>query len=1189
MALLGAEIPQPSVRVVERNPHHQRVEVISLRRDEQGNALSETNSYVQLEAGLNYRNSKGEWEESRAEFESNNGWAVAYRGQHKVALYHNLNVDGAVVIHTPDGKRLRSHVFGLAYYDPVSGRSALIGAVKDSEARQTGDNEITYPDAFAGIAADVRYTNARWGFEQDVILWEQPPSPELFGFDPRTTRLELWTEFVEADNPSRTFRALNETTKARDEADQLVDEELSFGELGLGPGRSFMLGSEKDSLAFVAKNWVETADGGRFLVETVALSSVAPGVERLPGRGGGATLGRPRNGRLAAHYRLPTRGRTQASVSVEIPRRRLLAAKAPSTHPVGLVLDYLTVSTGLNGFTFAGDETYYVTGPVDLTGTTTFEGGSVIKYAAGGTASLRIRGPAEFQTTPHRPLIVTAAHDNSIGQVVLGGTPSFGAPWYAQTALDFDAAFSAVTYSVGNVTIRHARTAIAFNGGSGHRISGVQVSHCQTALQLSAASASLYNALVWFANAPNAGTAVISGSAPLNVDIQHLTADGTENFLAPSFVGTATVANSIFCGLTSLNWTIPPGSATHVRSIATSPTPFAPVDGARHYLLSGSGLRNAGTTVIDPQLKAELSERTTVGPVVLASAPATPLGLTAMRDGDIPDLGYHYPPVDYLCSGLSGPVSFTNGAVVAVKGTYGIAVPDSSSTSLQMTGLPERTAKFLPMCLIQENAEGTGGSVPTAHVQCVGNASFGRTAVLRFAEVIGAGRKQVFLSSSRAHEGARFTFRDCALFNLNYTISSDYQSVVAGAVLNVINTAVERCTIDLSKATVTYGQANYDSATTWSFYNSLFWKSRTTLRYDNGTAAGFQNPACLVRDCLFDGSTNQLTGTGVAFIQRGYNARYGGTDIGSPALVTTSPPDISLSALQYLPGQFGARYAAVAIPNLQDAGSRQASTAGLAQYTTGLNQNKDTGLVDIGLHYVAAYSYSAAGGFSGTQGANSWKYLFAEKEGVAPPSGNELGFDPAGGKWWNNPAWALPHGDHYTWIGPDYQATGLSKDSVRRFIAPRTGKAVVTGRITDIQQCTGHAVGVRARLVQNSIGMTWRTMADASGSTADMSAMLLLNAGDTLDFQLSNGVSPSCDTTSWNPVVSYASPADSDGDGLADYVEDANGDGQYLSGSETSPTLADSDGDGVPDGIETLRGRTSTQADITLQPLAPPQ
>jgi hypothetical protein len=56
-------------------------------------------------------------------------------------------------------------------------------------------------------------------------------------------------------------------------------------------------------------------------------------------------------------------------------------------------------------------------------------------------------------------------------------------------------------------------------------------------------------------------------------------------------------------------------------------------------------------------------------------------------------------------------------------------------------------------------------------------------------------------------------------------------------------------------------------------------------------------------------------------------------------------------------------------------------------------------------------------------------------------------------------------------------------------------------------------------------------------------------------------------------------PSDMDNDGLADYLEDANGDG-IKQASETNVNSGDSDGDGVNDYVEWLLGRNP------LQPLA---
>src|SRR5207247_10176460 len=74
----------------------------------------------------------------------------------------------------------------------------------------------------------------------------------------------------------------------------------------------------------------------------------------------------------------------------------------------GLVLDYSVVTT-TNDVTFKGDTTYYVTGAATLSGTTTIEGGALIKCTNANYqyARLTIQGPVDCRTSDYRPVILT--------------------------------------------------------------------------------------------------------------------------------------------------------------------------------------------------------------------------------------------------------------------------------------------------------------------------------------------------------------------------------------------------------------------------------------------------------------------------------------------------------------------------------------------------------------------------------------------------------------------------------------------------------------------------------------------------------------------------------------------------------------------------------------------------------------
>ena len=139
----------------------------------------------------------GEWVASQEVIDIVPGGALASRGPHQVGFAANLNTIGAINFLTDDGKRLRSHVLGLAYTDAKTGKSVMIAGIKDSIGMLVGENQVLYGDAFDqtdGVQADIRYTYTRSGFAQDIILRSNPPAPELFGLDANTTSLEVFTE-----------------------------------------------------------------------------------------------------------------------------------------------------------------------------------------------------------------------------------------------------------------------------------------------------------------------------------------------------------------------------------------------------------------------------------------------------------------------------------------------------------------------------------------------------------------------------------------------------------------------------------------------------------------------------------------------------------------------------------------------------------------------------------------------------------------------------------------------------------------------------------------------------------------------------------------------------------------------------------------------------------------------------------
>jgi hypothetical protein len=198
--------------IAERGPHHAVWQRVTERTALNGRMLYETNSYREIATGKHYLKD-GDWVQSAAEITIlPSGFGVATQMQHKVIFAPNINTAGAIDCLTPDDKRLRSHVLGLAYADKVTGEGVMIAEIKDSTGVLVGNNQVLYPDAFdseGGFRADIRYTVTVAGLEQDIILVESPPDPSIYGIDPANCRLEVYSEFVEATQPTKELVVLS--------------------------------------------------------------------------------------------------------------------------------------------------------------------------------------------------------------------------------------------------------------------------------------------------------------------------------------------------------------------------------------------------------------------------------------------------------------------------------------------------------------------------------------------------------------------------------------------------------------------------------------------------------------------------------------------------------------------------------------------------------------------------------------------------------------------------------------------------------------------------------------------------------------------------------------------------------------------------------------------------------------------
>lgn len=230
------QIVSTALQSAEQGANFQDWQRIQTLRAADGSTLQKTNStYTELETGKFYRDGE-RWLESRELIESYPGGAIASYGGHKVVFAADFLSDVLVDMETPDGKRLQSRVLGLSYSDPAGGKSVWVAEAASSTGKIITSNQVLYPEAFKGVQADVRYTYTKAGLEQDVILREQPPTPESFGLDSKTTRLQVVTEFLSPPAPAIESKTLGQ------DAELFEDQTLDFGVMQMGAGKAFLLG-----------------------------------------------------------------------------------------------------------------------------------------------------------------------------------------------------------------------------------------------------------------------------------------------------------------------------------------------------------------------------------------------------------------------------------------------------------------------------------------------------------------------------------------------------------------------------------------------------------------------------------------------------------------------------------------------------------------------------------------------------------------------------------------------------------------------------------------------------------------------------------------------------------------------------------------------------------------------------------
>ncbi len=913
-------------RVVELGPHQKTWQKIVEVQDENGFLQPRTNSYVELGTGLNrFDQAKQEWTEASDEIEILEEGAIARKSQHHVSFAGNLNdPNGTIDMLTPDGQRIRSRVIGLAYTEIDTGMSVFIAEAKDSQGFVLGRNQVIYLDAFDSIKADVRYLTTKSSFEADVILREQLPDAAELGMRPEAVRIELWTQMWPSAGPTITAVA-----RKRQDGQQEQDVALDFGAMRIGPGKAFSLANqeqadplqrEHDAIP-VSKEWAAVA-GKQFLIESVPYLEAIPEIEKLPEPQARGRIKQPRQRLLAAQ----AMGRHMPVSMSEKPsgrRRNMEVARLDklATQP-GYCLDWISLTTASN-VTLKGDTTYFVSGMVNLTGVTTIEGGSVVKvasYDAANPAAIYVLGSLDCRTSSYRPAIFTAKDDNTIGETISGssGTPSgdYGR-WYLHLACP--AAF------VQNLQLRHAYVGCYFASYSGHLARHLQFVNCSFPIDAWYTDVNVQNVLFH-----KGKTSLQSWNTTFKAEHLTLGEASAGGYSAFHDRGSAVfyVTNSLFAAVASL------GSISGSNNATNSSTNgvFQPVGAGNYYLAASSPYRNAGTTAINAQLLADLKKKTTYPPSLLTSpiTANTTLSPQAQRDTDVPDLGFHYDPLDWLASNVSltaVTLMLTNGAALGLHGSTGIEL--FGGGKIVSEGTPVSLNRIVRYNTVQENPIASDSYIHL--IYCAGSYSPTPEVQLRFTQ-----SSLLPSNNGSTHIHAPSSGNISISLQDGFFHSGAMLASGSGVTLGVNNCWTERVLCSLQGPTL-------------SLYNNTFHNGTILLTAGSGQSL-------TVKDNFFDCDTLSASGM-ITAANNGY--RSGLTAIsGESSPKTGLVPDYQAGPMANHLGRLGNYYypasgGSTSLFNLVNAGSRTASAAGLYHYTTRTDQTKDSSTVDIGFHYIA--------------------------------------------------------------------------------------------------------------------------------------------------------------------------------------------------------------------------------------------
>jgi len=941
-------VPAPTAyQVVDEGANYSVWQRTTYEQGPNGEVIPHLEEYKEAATGLHYKDASGNWQQSVEQIQAlPQGGASAVTGQHQIFFPDDI-YSGTIMLTTPDGLVLKGHPIGLSYDDGE--KSVLIAEVTNSLGYLAGANQVIYPNAFTGINADIRCTYRKSGYEEDIILKSQPPTPESLGLKP-TANLQVMTEFFNAPEPVVVAR----TVPIGDGTD-IQDQTLGFGQMEMMPGRAFLTSDDDPddgSSIFVSKQWVET-DGRQILVEQIPVDVLADKLAALP---------LSSKNEIKANYRM-------ASHKLPLPPKRLAKLNAGgqpmllaknSAPEKGLVWDYNIIAANQSNYVFQADSTYFVSGSFNLYGTTTIEGGAVIKFAKATATDLNIYGPLNCQTGPYRPAIFTVLDDNSVGDAISGST---GSP-SIQTNQSAGIAYQAFLFTNSGPLVAHDfQMRYLFAGitimvwatnSATSDIWDSQFKFSNTAIIANTVGTNqinLHNVLIQGANK------AILGYNTLAFGGENLTIHNVNN-LYYSGGGTQSLAltNCLFAGVTNWGTTF---TSVNCATNASDAGVFQIVGDGGNYLATNSIYRGAGTSNISPQLVADLATKTTYPPIVYtASNFNTSISFSpqAGRDGNAtPDLGFHYCPLDYVFGGcvLSNSLTFTAGTAV---GWY------ETSGSVSTAGQP------YSICL-QNGANFTLSGTATAPcwdasynmVQEGGIGNWtGRGYMGELVENGTGSSNEPQINSQFAKWSIAQSMSNFWRDNLAYGLATCSDCEFYGGSMGSYRPSMYFTNCLFFRDFVPFWDQS--DAASFTFQNCTFYNGVLAFARSSGQSASFWR----VIDTAFDGTafawSDNFSGN-TNYTQFDYNA-YNTNNLSWQTYPYPYPPtygtletvgahDLNVTNYNWEPSWFGTFYLPTNSP-LINQGSTTADQVGLYHFTTQTNQVPETNsIVDISYHYVA--------------------------------------------------------------------------------------------------------------------------------------------------------------------------------------------------------------------------------------------